>query len=96
MCNILEYLNKWEDLDEMQETFVLEENNIIAQGDKYLGYEEDDYGNENIERLREIGYEMEALSLERKRRYEILQDKFFKLNRRIKNLINIERFKVKI
>ena len=94
--NILDDLNKWEDLDEMQDSFALEENNIISQGDKYSGYEEDDYGNEYIERLREVGYEMEALSLERKRRYEILRDKFFDLNRKIKNLINIKRFKVEI
>ena len=94
--NILDYLNKWEDLDEMQDSFALEENYINSQGDKYSGYEEDDYGNVNIERLREIGYEMEALSLERKRRYELLRDKFFDLNRKIKKLIYIKRFKVKI
>ena len=94
--NILDDLNKWEDLDEMQDKFALEENSIISQGDKFSGYQEDDYGNEYIERLREIGYEMEALSLERKRRYEKFCDKIFDLNRKINNLINIKRFKVKI
>ena len=82
--NSLDYLNKWEDLDEMQDSFAWEENYIISQGDKYSGYQEDDYGNVYIERLREIGDEMEALSYERKRRYEILRDKFFDLNRKIK------------
>ena len=94
--NILDYLNKWEDLDEMQDSLASEENNINSQGNKYSGYQEDDYGSVYIERLREIGYEMEALSLESKRRYEILRDKFFDMNRKIKKLIYIKRFKVKL
>ena len=80
----------------MQDSLASEENNIISLGNEYLGYQEDDYGNEYVERLREIGFEMEALSLERKRRYELLRDKFFDLNRKIKKLIYIKRFKVKI
>ena len=40
--NILDYLYKWEDLDEMQDSLVSEENNIISQGNKYPGYQEDD------------------------------------------------------
>ena len=94
--NIFDYLNKWEDLDEMQDSLALEENNINSKGDKYSGYQEDDCGNVYIERLREISFEMEELSLERKRRYELLRDKFFDLNRKIKKLIYIKRFKVKI
>ena len=89
--NILDYLYKWEDLDEMQDSLVSEENNIISQGNKYPGYQEDDYGNEYIERLREVGFEMEALTFERKRRYELLRDKFFDLNRKIKKLICIKK-----
>ena len=48
--NILDYLNKWEDLDEVQDSLASEENNIISQGNKYSGYQEDDYGNVYIER----------------------------------------------
>ena len=84
--NILDYFNKWEDLDKMQDSLASEENNVISQGDKYSGYQQDEYGNVYIERLREIGYEMEVLSLERKRRYERLRDKFFDVNRKIKKI----------
>ena len=94
--NILDYLNKWEDLDEWEYSLVSEENNIISLGIEYPGYQEDDYGNDYVERLREIGFEMEALTFERKRRYEILRDKFFDLNRKIKKLICIKRYKVKV
>ena len=88
--NILDYLNKWEDLDEWENSLVSEENNIISLGNECLGYQEDDYGIEYVERLREIGFEMEALTFERKRRYELLRDKFFDLNRKIKKLICIK------
>ena len=94
--NILDYFNKWEDLDEWEYSLVSEENNIISLGNEYPHYQEDDYGNEYVERLREFGFEMEALSLERKRRYELLRDKFFDLNRKIKKLISIKRYKVKV
>ena len=94
--NILDYLNKWEDLDEREYSLVSEENNIISLGNEYPGYQEYDYGKEYVERLREIGFEMEALTLERKRRYELLRDKFFDLNRKIKKLICIKRYKVEV
>ena len=94
--NILDDLNKWEDLEEMQDSFASEEKYIISQGNKYSGYEEDDYGNVHIERLREIGDEMEGLSYERKRRYEKFCDKIFDLKRKINDLIYVERFKIKI
>ena len=89
-------LNKWGDLDEMQDSFALEENFIISRGNEYSGYEEDDYGNVYIERLREIGDEMEALSYERKRRYENFCVKIFYLNRKINDLIYVKRFKIKM
>ena len=94
--NILDYLNKWEDLDEWEYSLVSEENNIISLGIEYPGYQEDYYGNEYVERLRAIGFEMEALTFERKRRYELLRDKFFDLNRKIKKLICKKRYKVKV
>ena len=94
--NILEDLIKWEDLEEIQDSLALEENHIIQRSHGCSGFEDPAYDDEYIERIRDIGYEMEALSLERKRRYEILRDNFFDLNRKIKNLINIKRFKLEI
>ena len=96
--NIMDDLNKWEDLDEMEDICALKINNLISQGDEnYLCYE-DDYGNEYKEREgeRELVDEMEALSYIRNRRYKIFRDKIFYLRNKIYDLINIKSFKIRL